>query len=113
MDASDFSKGKGFLGFFEPKLFYPTLLAFAAIICFALISPEKCGAFFAAVQKFVLANFSWLILAVGGFSVLFCIWMFLSPHYGDRKLGGEDSKPEFSFYAWVSMCFARVWALVS
>lgn len=89
----------GILGVFDHKLFWPSLVLFAAILIFALVAPEACGAFFASIQNFVLTNFSWLILAVGAAAILFSLWMLLNRPFGQIKLGGEDCKPEFSFYA--------------
>lgn len=95
----------GILGVFDHKLFWPSLILFAIILAFALIAPAACGAFFASIQNFVLTNFSWLILAVGAAAILFSLWMLLNRPFGQIRLGGEDCKPEFSFYAWVSMLF--------
>ena len=95
----------GLFGLVDHKLFWPPLLVFIAILIFALVAPATCGAFFASIQQFVLTNFSWLILAVGAAAILFSLWMLLNRPFGNIRLGGQDCKPEFSFYAWVSMLF--------
>ncbi len=94
-----------FLGCYDKWLFWPSLIVFACIIAFALISPEQCNAFFSAIQGFVIANFGWLIVLIGAMAICFAGWMFVNSPFADVKLGGEDAKPEFSFYAWVSMLF--------
>lgn len=49
--------------------------------------------------------FNWFfLLAVFGFGV-FLIFMALSP-YGRVKLGGDQSKPEFTFRSWIGMLFS-------
>lgn len=49
--------------------------------------------------------FNWFfLLAVFGFGV-FLLFMALSP-YGRIKIGGDHSKPEFSFRSWVGMLFS-------
>lgn len=72
----------GILGIFDHKLFWPSLILFAAILVFALVAPATCGAFFASIQNFVLTNFSWLILAVGTAAILFSLWMLLNRPFG-------------------------------
>lgn len=105
MDTVTQPQRSGLFGAVDHKLFWPSLTLFAAILAFALAAPATCGAFFASIQDFVLANFSWLILAVGAAAILFSLWMLLNRPFGQIRLGGEDCKPEFSFYAWVSMLF--------
>lgn len=93
------------LGCFDKWLFWPSLIVFACIIAFALISPEKCTVFFSTIQNTVIANLGWLIVAVGAVTIIFAGWMFVNSRFAAIKLGGEDAVPEFSFYAWISMLF--------
>lgn len=95
----------GLFGTVDHKLFWPSLTVFAVILVFAIVAPQSCGLFFSSIQNFVLANFSWLILAIGAAAILFALWMLLNRPFGHIRLGGQDCKPEFSFYAWVSMLF--------
>lgn len=95
----------GLFGTVDHRLFWPSLAVFAVILVFAIVAPQSCGLFFSSIQNFVLANFSWLILAIGAAAILFALWMLLNRPFGHIRLGGQDCEPEFSFYAWVSMLF--------
>lgn len=105
MEKKQPNRAGSVLGKFDPGLFYPSLVIYGCIIVFALSDPQRCGAFFNSIQNFVLSNFSWLILAVCAAGILFTVWMFFSSRFASVRLGGENCKPEFSFYAWVSMLF--------
>lgn len=57
------------------------------------------------IRNFLIFNFSWGFLLGVGVTLFFCIYLVFSP-YADLKLGPDDSVPEFSFSAWVSMMFS-------
>lgn len=80
-----------------------SIILIASII--AMIIPEQFGAASESVYAVISQYFSWFfLLAVFGFG-LFLIFLALSP-YGRIKLGGDNSKPEFSFWSWVGMLFS-------
>lgn len=105
MNTAPTSQRAGIFGAIDHKLFWPSLLLFIAILIFAIIAPVTCASFFLAIQNYVLANFGWFILAVGAAAIIFSLWMLANRPFAKIRLGGEDCKPEFSFYAWVSMLF--------
>lgn len=70
-----------------------------------LVSPESMTKNAAAVANFIGSSFGWFYLASVAFFVAFCLYLAFSK-YGNIKLGKEDEKPEFSFFAWISMLFA-------
>lgn len=80
----------------------------AIVSLFALwgvISPQGMAAKASSVANFIGSSFGWFYLVSVAFFVAFCLYLAFSK-YGNIKLGKEDEKPEFSFFAWISMLFA-------
>ena len=95
---------KRFLNSFNKKIFLPISILYICMCILALLAPESTSKTFTTIRNLILSNFSWLILLAGSTAVLCAAWMALSP-YNKMKLGGADERPEFSFFAWVSMLF--------
>lgn len=71
----------------------------------AMVIPDQFQTASENVYAAISQYFSWFfMLAVFGFGV-FLLFLALSP-YGRIKLGGDNSKPEFSFWSWVGMLFS-------
>ncbi|WP_020007265.1 BCCT family transporter [Salinicoccus albus] len=80
-----------------------SIILLTAII--AAIFPSLVQTYSESVYGWISSYFSWFfMLSVFGFGV-FLIFLALSP-YGRIKLGGDHSKPEFSFRSWVGMLFS-------
>ncbi|MEI3478640.1 MAG: BCCT family transporter [Bilophila sp.] len=105
MENASQPKKSGFLGNYDAHLFWPVTIIYLGIIAFAVIDPTAAGVTFSTIQRFVLSNFSWLILLTGASAICFAVWMACSSRYATVKLGAKDDKPEFSFFAWVAMLF--------
>lgn len=58
-----------------------------------------------AVKTFIFINLNWVYVWAVTIFVLFLVYLMFSK-YGDIKLGSNDSKPQYSFFSWVSMLFA-------
>ncbi|MFD2830656.1 BCCT family transporter [Corticicoccus populi] len=72
---------------------------------FAMIFPATVETISYDIYDTISNYFNWFfLLAVFGFGV-FLLFMALSP-YGRIKLGGDNSKPEFSFRSWIGMLFS-------
>ncbi|MFT4244556.1 MAG: BCCT family transporter [Candidatus Woesearchaeota archaeon] len=57
------------------------------------------------INIFVISTFNWLIISSMTLFLLFTIYLFFSK-YSSIRLGGDYSKPEYSFLAWISMLFS-------
>src|SRR5699024_1410385 len=80
-----------------------TIILAAAIV--AILIPARFQVASESVYGWISNYFSWFfMIAVFGFGV-FLIFLALSP-YGRLKLGGDRSKPEFSFRSWIGMLFS-------
>ncbi|MCP3739239.1 BCCT family transporter [Rossellomorea sp. BNER] len=78
------------------------------VVLFAIwgaLSPESLSKNASAVSGFINNSFGWFYLASVACFVAFCLFLTFSK-YGSIKLGHEHEKPEFSFFAWISMLFA-------
>lgn len=93
------------LGVYDAPLFWPVLIAFISIIICALAFPETTGKTLTNVRNFLIFNFSWAFLMGVGATLIFCIYLAVSP-FGDLKLGLDTDAPEFTFGAWISMLFS-------
>ncbi|QEA38895.1 BCCT family transporter [Pistricoccus aurantiacus] len=92
-------------GEYDHTLFWPVLTIYASIMACALLLPEATGATLSGIRDFLIFNFGWaFLLGVGG-TLLFCLYLVISP-FGDLKLGADDEVPEFSYGAWISMLFS-------
>ena len=80
-------------------------LLVGALILWAIVFPNRSGAFLSGINNFILASFShWYVYAMAFFVVL-CFALALWPAAGRLKLGLPDDKPEFSNFSWFSMMF--------
>ncbi|ANU24047.1 BCCT family transporter [Planococcus donghaensis] len=70
-----------------------------------MLSPQSMTKNAAAVANYIGNSFGWFYMSSVAFFVAFCLFLAFSK-YGKIKLGQENEKPEFSFFAWISMLFA-------
>ncbi|MBB4933330.1 choline/carnitine/betaine transport [Lipingzhangella halophila] len=70
-----------------------------------ILFTEQINNVFSSMTGFILSSLSWFyILGVTVF-LGFLIWIAIS-RYGSVRLGGPDSRPEYSNWAWFAMLFA-------
>lgn len=83
-------------------------LALPVVVAFALwgfLAPAGMTAVALAATGWVLKQMGWFILLLSAGAVGLCAWLALGPHRRQR-LGGVDSRPEFSTASWIAMLFA-------
>ena len=89
----------------DPVIFFTTLIAVMVILIAAIVNPQWTGEVLFGLQDMIVTNFAWLFsLTVTGLLVV-AVWLAFS-RYGHIKLGPDDSVPEFSNIAWISMLFS-------
>ncbi len=98
------STKRTFFGTYTPMIFWPVAILYAVIIGFAVAAPTDTGKLFLTAQNMILKNMNWVIMLTAAAAIIACAWLACSK-YAHVKLGNEDAKPEFSFYAWVAMLF--------
>ncbi|MFO7789853.1 MAG: BCCT family transporter [Bacteroidales bacterium] len=89
----------------NPPVFFGAAGFVLAVILFGTLWTETAGRVFSQVLDFISKHFGWYYVLIVFFFLIFVIWLYFSP-YGKIRLGGENSKPEFSRFGWFSMLFA-------
>ncbi|SFP97546.1 choline/carnitine/betaine transport [Roseivivax halotolerans] len=88
----------------------PTIFFFSAIfmVVFALaliIAPGPIGSAFEAARAWIVTNLGWFFVLGVNVWLGFLIWV-ASSRYGHIRLGGRNSRPEYTFVSWFTMLFA-------
>ena len=89
----------------NPHVALISLGTIVAFTIYTLVAPEHSAGVIDQARTFItlIANSWYVILAA--FFLVFCIAIAASP-YGKIKLGDDDEKPEFSYFAWFAMLYA-------
>lgn len=83
----------------------PSLLFILGVCVLSAIAPESTEKALTVIKEFVFVNLNWVYVWAITIFVVFLGFLTFSK-YGNIKLGANDSKPEHSFFSWVSMLFA-------
>lgn len=87
------------------KVFFPIIFFLVLITLFASFFPVELNSILLRIQNFIFDYFSWSYVSFTAFFLFFLIYLSVSK-YGNMILGDTDSKPEFSFFTWLSMLFS-------
>ncbi|MBD1421290.1 BCCT family transporter [Sphingobacterium chuzhouense] len=90
---------------FLPGIVIPSLIFIFGVTILSVFFPNRTEYYLSVVKNILFENLNWLYVMVVTIFVFFLLFLFVSK-YGNIKLGANDSKPEFSFFSWVSMLFA-------
>ncbi|WP_419892853.1 BCCT family transporter [Oceanobacillus kimchii] len=90
--------------FINPVFFVSSIFILILVIIGA-ITPGKFESAANRLFNFTTINFGWFYLLAVFVFILFLVWLAFSK-YGKIKLGPADSKPEYSFFAWIGMLFS-------
>ncbi|GLO67067.1 MULTISPECIES: BCCT family transporter [Oceanobacillus] len=90
--------------FINPVFFVSSIFILILVIIGA-ITPGKFESVANRLFNFTTINFGWFYLLAVFVFILFLVWLAFSK-YGKIKLGPADSKPEYSFFAWIGMLFS-------
>ena len=89
----------------EPTVFLGSAALVIGFLIFGSMFTETAASVFNTIQGFIAETFGWFYILSVSLFVLFVIWLLFSP-YGDIRLGEDDSRPEFSYFAWFTMLFS-------
>ncbi|WP_141103668.1 BCCT family transporter [Cobetia sp. QF-1] len=95
-------KKTGLLGKYDKGLFWPVLITYSLIMTGALLAPKQTGEALSGIRDFLIFNFGWSFLLGVAATLIFCFYLLVSP-FGSIRLGPDDSRPDFSYMAWISM----------
>ena len=96
------------LGFYEGFSIVVTIrskVAIGALILWAVVFPEGAGSALKGIRGTIDANTGSWYMYVMTFYIVVCLALALWPSTGKIRLGGENSKSEFSNFSWFSMMF--------
>ncbi|MGR3496381.1 BCCT family transporter [Citreimonas sp.] len=89
----------------DPVIFF-SAAAFMVVFALALIiAPDPIGNAFGAGREWIVSNLGWFFIAGVNIWLGFLLWIAAS-RYGHIRLGGRDSKPDYSSVSWFTMLFA-------
>ena len=95
----------GFYEGFSKFVAVGSKLFLGALIVWAIAFPEAAGNVLKSIRTTIDANTGSWYMYVMAFYIIVCLALALWPATGKIRLGGENSKPEFSSFSWFSMMF--------
>jgi len=84
---------------------FPSLLFIIGVCLIAALFPSLMDDLLEVVKNFIFVNLNWIYIWVVTLVVIFLLYLMFS-RYGNIRLGRNDSRPEYSFFSWISMLFA-------
>ncbi len=86
-------------------VFFTSALLILLFVLITIMFPAASKELLDGAKSWSINNFDWLFMIGGNIFVLFCIALIFLP-VGKIRLGGKDTKPEFSRISWLAMLFA-------
>lgn len=83
----------------------PSLLFIIGVCLITAIYPQISNRALGAVKDFIFVNLYYIYVWSVTIFVLFLVYLMFSK-YGRIRLGRNESKPDYSFFSWISMLFA-------
>ncbi|WP_413533194.1 BCCT family transporter [Empedobacter brevis] len=83
----------------------PSLIFIIGICLLSAIYPKLTENLLNTIKDFIFVNLNYVYVWSVTIFVIFLIYLMFSK-YGNIRLGRNDSKPEYSFFSWISMLFA-------
>jgi len=90
---------------FNKGIVIPSLVFIVGICLLSVFLPTLTARILDTVKEFIFVNLNWVYVWGVTLFVIFLVYLMFSK-FGNIKLGSNDSKPEYSFFSWISMLFA-------
>jgi len=90
---------------FKKGIVIPSLIFTIGICLLSVFLPTLTVHILDTVKEFIFINLNWVYVWGVTLFVIFLVYLMFSK-FGNIKLGSNDSKPEYSFFSWISMLFA-------
>ena len=87
------------------KVFYPTIIVLVLFIFSTVYFKDSLEYILSDYNDVLGNNFGWSFIIGTNLFVIICFYLIFSKK-GDIIIGGKNTKPEFSYFSWVSMLFA-------
>lgn len=88
----------------DPKVFWTSNILVFILIGFTVIFGESFVDLTNSFKSIILENFGWAYIIPIIWVIFYLIKIYI--HHGNVRIGGEDARPEFSTFSWVSMLFS-------
>ncbi|WP_079203538.1 BCCT family transporter [Pseudomonas sp. CC6-YY-74] len=95
------------VGFFKginPTMGVLSKILVLGFLIFTIYDPKYAGDAYESLKNTIQSAFDWYYVGLVGVIFLLCIWLG-SGKRGNIRLGADNEKPEFSYFAWFSMLF--------
>lgn len=89
---------------FNKPVVATSLLFCSSIIGLVLFNRVETVSFILYLREFIFSHFHWLYVLASALFIFFLLFLVLS-HYGDLRLGDDDSEPELSLKSWFALLF--------
>jgi len=90
---------------FDKGVTIPSLIFIVGVCIFSILFPVRVKSVLDVIKNFIFINLNWVYVWCVTIFVIFLVFLMFSK-YGKIRLGTNDSKPEHSFFSWISMLFA-------
>ena len=90
---------------FNKGVTIPSLIFIIGTCFLSAAFPEPTENVLNGIKEFIFVNLNWIYVWSVTLFVIFLVYLLFSK-YANIKLGANDSKPEYSFFSWISMLFA-------
>ncbi len=85
-------------------MFFSSAALITVFVTLTILNQDTVGELFGNVQAFISKKFGWLYVGAVNIILVFVVYLGFS-RFRNIRIGGMDSKPEFSTFAWLSMLF--------
>ncbi|MBE1536604.1 BCCT family transporter [Actinomadura algeriensis] len=89
----------------DPSIFFVSAGLMVAFLLLVLLLPTQINDAFTAGRDWIVTNLGWFFILGVTAWLIFLVWVALS-RYGNLRLGGDDSRPEYGNLSWFAMLFA-------
>ncbi|UYQ95654.1 BCCT family transporter [Chitinophaga horti] len=90
---------------FDKGVTIPGLTFIIGVCLCSMLFPAATEGALDKVKQFIFVKLNWVYVWSVTLFVIFMLYLMFS-RYGKIRLGANDSKPEHSFFSWISMLFA-------
>ncbi|WP_261841983.1 BCCT family transporter [Aliamphritea ceti] len=89
----------------NPYIVFISLALIAAFTLYTITFPEHSTALIDETRTFITLSANAWYVGLAAFFLIFCAWLAFSEH-GKIRLGDDNDRPEFSYFAWFAMLYA-------
>lgn len=89
----------------SPPVFWTSSILIIVFLVLTLLNVKTASAVFNAAKFWVCEYTGWFFVIAVNLVLAYAFWLLFSK-YGNLRIGGQDSRPEFSLFGWFSMLFS-------